>query len=127
MNHLGVALNQQIILVSRDESLIAARLRGEILRTAGFRTTYAESLGRAVSLTFSMQPDLIILEQSFSERERSAFIDCIHGCYPNIPVLYLQYGVARPSLLINACKRILTTQAGDPTVHTVSRITPKMA
>lgn len=120
-------MNQQIILVSRDESLLAARLRGEILRTAGYQTRYAESLGRAVSLTFSLHPDLIILEQSFSERERTAFINCIHDSHPHIPVLYLQYGATRPSQLINACRRILSMQAEGQTVHTISRTPSKVA
>ena len=118
-------MNGHIILVSRDESLIATRLRGDFLRNAGYRITYAQSLGRAVALVCSLHPDLVILDSSYSEHEKTAFLDCIHESHLHIHVLCLQYGDARPELLIKACVKILSRQPGSGTVHSLQEFSAK--
>ena len=122
---LGADMKGHIILVSRNESLIATRLRGDFLRNAGYLTTYAESLGRAVALVGSLHPDLVILDSSYSEHEKTAFLDCIHESHLHIHVLCLKYGDARPELLIKACVKILSRQPGSGTVHSLQEFSAK--
>lgn len=120
-------MNQQILFVSRDEHVILTRFCCETLRGAGYRTACAESLGRAVSVAFSLQPDLVILEQSYSEHERTAFIECLLESYPDIRVLYLQYGEAHPSLLLKACKDIFSGQHGCRSIYSIQEFIAKSA
>lgn len=112
-------MNQHLLLVSKDEGRFLAKFRSDALKSAGYRVSEAESLGRAVALTFSLHPSLVILEQAFSERERTAFIEYLHESYPGTQVLSLQYGDVRPDLLLKVCGRILSGQPGSRTVHTI--------
>jgi len=79
-------------------------------------------------MAFSLRPDLVILEQSFGERERTAFIDCLHESHPEIPVLYLQQGKKTPpDLVLKCCQNILTAQPGGGTVHAIQEFIAKSA
>lgn len=114
-----------ILLVSRDESAFLSKFRCDTLKSAGYRTTQAESLRRAVAIIFSVKPDLVILEQSFTEGEKTAVIEYLHESYPDIQVLSLQYGDVRPDLLLKACGSILSGQPGSRTVHNIQELAAK--
>ena len=86
-----------------------------------------ESLGRAIAMIFSLSPNLVILERTFGERERMAFINCLHESNPDIPVLYLEHGRISPDLLLKACKKILAAQPRVGTVHSIQEFIGKSA
>lgn len=116
---------QHILLVSKEESPFLLKFRSDALKSAGYRISEAESLRRAVALAFSLQPNLVILEQAFTEHERTAFIEYLHESYPATQVLSLQYGDVRPDLLLRVCRRILSGQPGSRTVHTIQEFAAK--
>ena len=110
-------MNQHILFVTKNETTSATRFCANTLRDAGFRVFLAESLGRAVAVAFSLHPDLVILEQTFAEQERTAFINCLHESRPEIRVLYLQDGETGSDLLLKCCQSILSAQPGGRRVH----------
>jgi response regulator RpfG family c-di-GMP phosphodiesterase len=120
-------LSQQILLIARNETGLATRIYSDILQNAGFQVSRAETLGRAIVVANSIHPDLVILEQSFAERERTAFINCLHQNHPEIPVLFLQPGLVRPDVILKSCRDILSAQPGGRTVHTIQEYNAKPA
>jgi response regulator RpfG family c-di-GMP phosphodiesterase len=114
-------LSQQILLIARNETGLATRIYSDILQNAGFQVSRAETLGRAIVVANSIHPDLVILEQSFAERERTAFINCLHQNHPEIP------GLVRPDVILKSCRDILSAQPGGRTVHTIQEYNAKPA
>ena len=66
----------------------------------------------ARSLALDFYPDLIILGPSFSDGEQSAFIEDLHESEPGLSVLCLKFNLVDPTILLTACKSILTGQPG---------------
>lgn len=114
-------------MVSGNESVLITRFRVDTLRSAGYRTLYAETLGRAVALLSSFQPDLVILEESLTERECTAFIEVLHEDYPCTQVLVLQHGNVQPEMLVRACRNIFSAQPGSRTVHVIGELAVKQS
>ncbi|QNI30598.1 hypothetical protein H7849_15805 [Alloacidobacterium dinghuense] len=112
-------MDRHILLVSKGESDLLSKFRCDTLQSAGYETTEAPSLGRAVAVIFSVMPDLVILEPYFAERERTAFIGGLHESYPDMQILCLPHGDVRPDLLLKACGTILSGHLGSKTVHTI--------
>jgi hypothetical protein len=118
-------LNQHLLLVSGNESVFLTKVRYDTLGQAGYRTVHAESLRRAFALVFSVRPDLIILEESFTEREKNAFIEFLNENYPGTQMLFLQHGDVQPEMLLKACRDILSAQPGSRTVHIIQEFAAK--
>ena len=110
-------MSHHILFVTKNDTTLAARFCANTLRDAGFRVFLAESLGRAVAEVYSLSPDLVILEQTFGEQERTAFINCLHESRPDIRVLYLQHEETGANLLLKCCQSILSAQPGGRRVH----------
>lgn len=118
-------MNRDILLVSRGETFLLSKFRHDTLKSVGYRVTYAESLGRAVALVFSLKPRLVILEESFTEGERTAFVDCLQENHLATQVLFLQSGDVRPEMLLAACRSIFSAQPGSNLVHTIREFTAR--
>lgn len=110
---------QKILVVSRDAKECRLWAHRNSFERAGYRVSQARSLGDAVCAAVNSRPNLIVLEQSFSEREQAAFVDCLHESHPGIHVLCLGSGDISTGDLLSECRSILTGQPGGEKVHTL--------
>jgi PleD family two-component response regulator len=99
-----------ILLASRDEA--PSRVCCAILKCAGYRIAQTHDLAQALSMSFDLSPDLIILSDAFAEYEQFEFVDELHESQPDISVLCLRLNVIDPQILVAECRSILSRQPG---------------
>ncbi len=116
--HISV-VGQKILLVSRDEDKFLTRHRSRGFERVGYRVFGACNLGQGISIALRIHSDLVILEESFSDHEQVAFVECLHESHPDICVLRLGPGAISTEELVSECSLVMSRHPGGERVHTL--------
>jgi len=110
-------VGKKVLMVSREEDKFLDRHRSRAFERAGYRVSGAYSLGQGISLALRIHPDLVILEESFSDHEQMAFVECLHESHPDIYVLRLGPGAISTEELVSEGRMVMSGHPGSERVR----------
>jgi hypothetical protein len=119
-------MNGTILVYGNDPMLVTTR--GLILENAGYKLFSAETFGNAMLVLMNHQIDVCVLCQSLRDDERRGIVETAHVLQPDIKCAVLDFeerefriegvdlirGLALPSTLLNAVRRLLTQKVSTP-------------
>lgn len=108
-------MRHTILVLSHDERLLATREL--ILKSAGYDAHCALDAQAALALAKKAKPDLVVICQTFSPADQSAFIEKLHQANPSVVILAIRSDIISPDRLLTECERLLAPSSDSARVR----------